>query len=279
MVQPKIIIILIIFSLALSFPTIAEDSIRKGKETSAKELAKLKKIGEELTKKNKLETIVVPHMNASFKIDGGIDEGYKKAAKISLNRNDSGPKDIAEKYLTEIYLMTNSKFLYILFKCKEPSLDPKTFMKEELVHKNFEKIFKRMSKLKIRDQAMWDDFTWEDAYVEFLLEPGGEREVDGYYHIAANTNGTLYDASNRDEINWDPKILTGTKHHEGYYVIELAIPLNELVSSEKKFPKIWSGNFFRLRHKVGEMAWSKSWKTHMPKKFGNIIFAIGEEKK
>ena len=67
-----------------------------------------------------------------------------------------------------------------------------------------------------------------------------------------------------------------TKRHDGFYVIEMAIPLESLVPSGGPFPTVWAGNFLRLRHHVGELAWSNSEKTHLPKNFGTLLFVLGE---
>jgi hypothetical protein len=218
---------------------------------------------------------VVPHMPKGPDIDGEMDELYSRAARLTMERNE-GPEDMAVTHATEIYLLTDPRFLYIAFRIHEPSLDPATYMKEEVGKIDFAKRFENMSRVRERDQAMWDDGTWEDAYVEMLLEPGARRRPDDYYHIAVNTLGTLYDARDRDEINWDPAIQVKTKlGRDGWYVIEMAIPLDDLVPREQKFPKLWCANFLRMVHHVGEMAWSRSWKTHLPENFGTLVFELG----
>lgn len=261
--------------LATATGAAEKGGLRPFKKVSGDALKALQQEAADLATKTKKKCVLIPHVKEGPKIDGVLDPIYEKAGKAKLDRNDSGPKDIAEKYPTTVHLLTDPQYLYITYKCGEPSLDPKSYMKAELHKIDFDAKFKRLSKLKERDQAMWDDHIWEDAYVEFLLEPGAKRLPGDYYHLAVNTLCTFYDAKDRDEINWDPQSKAACKRHEGFYVIEVAIPLNDLVPADKPFPKVWAANFLRLRHKVGEMAWSKSWKTHIPKNFGSLIFVLG----
>ena len=249
-------------------------SPRAARQMTAAELAALTEEANAVAVQSKLKCVVVPHLAAGPALDGDLDDLYESAARGPLERN-SGAQDIAAKYSTEFYLVTDARYLYVACRCREPDLARKNYMEEELHKIDFAAKFQRMSRLTDRDQAMWDDYTWEEAYVEFVLEPGGERKTDDYYHIAVNTLGTLYDASHRDEINWDPATIVKTKHHDGYFAMELAIPLESLVPPKEKFPKLWAANFLRLRHHVGEMAWSKTEKTHTTKSFGTLLFALG----
>ncbi|MFC1479453.1 hypothetical protein ACFL6F_02550, partial [Planctomycetota bacterium] len=137
------------------------------------------------------KVVIVAHVKKGPVIDGEMDDIYKQAAMLPMDRNDSGPADFGVTHKTTVYLITDPWYLYIAIECREPSLDPGKYMKEELHKMDFQKKFDRMSKLTDRDQAMWDDYTWEDAYCEMVIEPGGKRKTDDYFHIAVNTKGTL----------------------------------------------------------------------------------------
>ncbi len=277
--------LLIIFCVMSAGTVAAEDPARPFKKISDAQKAALKADAEKAAsrtegkgKKAKKYTVpfaVVPHVKKGPAIDGDLDDLYKDAAQFTLQRN-AGAGDIAKKYPAKVFVLTDPGYLYITYQCREPSLDPASYMKEELHKFDFQARFNRMSRIKERDQAMWDDHTWEDAYHEFLLQPGATRKHGDYYHIIVNTLGTLYDAFEVDEINWDPETKVKTKlGKKGLYLIEMAIPLNSLVPAGKKFPKLWGVNFFRFRHHVGEMSWSRSWKTHMPDRFGVLAFTLG----
>jgi hypothetical protein len=246
-------------------PASADRPFRK---LSGEQLAQLNKEAEEIAKGTQKPAVVVPHVEKGPAIDGELKEDFcQKAAKISLVKNGGENEKLEQQYGTEVYLLTDPQYLYLAFRC-----DDKVLKKDERVDP-LETVFKWLcaGAVRERDQAVSED----DHYVEFVLEPGMQRKDDDYFHIAVNTLGTLYDAFERDEINWDPGTKVAVKPCDDYYVIELAIPLASLIPRGQKFPRLWAANFLRLRPQQGELAWNRTPKTHLPEKFGTLVFALG----
>jgi hypothetical protein len=231
--------------------------------------AQLEKEAEDAAKSTGKPAVVVPHVEKGPTIDGDLDEDvYKKAGKLTLVHNAGEDKELAEKFKTEIYLLTDPKYLYIAYRCGDFYLTP------DRLTGPVESIFN--SYLRARESRRDQDLGDEEN-IEFVLEPGAQRKSDDYFHIQVNNRGTLYDASNHDEINWDPETRVAVKPFLNFYSYEIAIPLESMFAEGKSIPRTWAANFLRFRHKHGELAWSKSSKTHETKNFGTLLFELGEK--
>ncbi len=143
---------------------------------------------------------------------------------------------------TEVRLLNDRNYLYLLFTCQEPSP---------------EKMRARMTE---RDMEIYSDDS-----VEIMISQPGQP----YYHIAVNSLGTLYDAKEQDAA-WNAEITGIARTSESSWTVEVSIPLSAL--NVKWSPGIrLAFNFFRARH-AGEKPEFSSWSVvqkrfHEPERF------------
>ncbi|MBN1444833.1 MAG: hypothetical protein JW957_01835 [Candidatus Omnitrophica bacterium] len=192
-------------------------------------------------------------------IDGNLNDACWENSIECSSFQLMGEKGPAAASTHSIVTYNNESF-YIAFSCEEPYLDPKLNQMER---------FKAESK--IRDSRIF----FEDI-VEVFLQP---EESNQYYHIAANSLGTVYDAIGKENPSgWNAPVKAAAKvYHEGKYkwTIELSIPFSALGVSAPAEGRIWRVNLARSRQPVQEYSsWAPVPVTgfHSPESFGYLMF-------
>ena len=147
----------------------------------------------------------------------------------------------------------DDRCLYIAVEAFEKYLDPRV----------------QMTHLVRAEQKRSDGSVFADECVEFFLQP----TTGAYYHFAANSIGTLYDAQRVDRA-WNSGWRAAARRGEESYVVEAAIPLAAL-GAEITAGSEWRANFCRERTAVRELStWSGlQGGFHAPEAFGWLRFA------
>ncbi|MFA6665521.1 MAG: carbohydrate-binding family 9-like protein, partial [Armatimonadota bacterium] len=193
-------------------------------------------------------------------IDGRLSDDCWKECVEAGNFLLMGGRGLAREQ-TKCRLAYDDKYLYISFLCLERVLDPVL---------NLMDMFK--AQVKIRDSSK----IFRDDCVEFFLSPG-EGGAD-YYHIAANSLGTIYDC--RGMGNPSTWSAAGIKAQgalsKGQWTAEIAVPFTEIGAPAPRPGDIWRMNLCRTEQPAKEYS---SWSPvsakgfHSPEHFGYIQFA------
>lgn len=201
----------------------------------------------------------VPVVSAAPKLDGVLDDVYKKSAtglkfKFLLG-GDAGPTAA-----TTVYVLSTTKELFVFYNCESPDMDAL-----------------------LADVRDHDGSVWQDDSIEMFVDPTNQRQVDGYMHFAINALGTTYESKGpKDDADasWDPKMQVKTKVGKKAWTMELAIPFTELVKDAKKINRVWAINFNRMAYLIEgpeDTAWSPTGGTdsHVPSRFGCLWLDVG----
>jgi len=193
-------------------------------------------------------------------IDGKLaDASWRYSGKIEKFIWANG---IDEPYYpTEAFLLWDDDNFYLAVKCHESQMD----------------------KIKI-SQTDRDSKVWEDDVVEIFIKPIPDTPM--YYHLAVNPIKVLFDvkilfdqeASQKPPkyIEWDSETQIGASITRDFWLIELAIPLFDLVAEPPGVGSEWKFNLHRKEQRREEYTyWSPTYDRnsnwpHVPERFGTL---------
>ena len=208
--------------------------------------------------------VTIPQIAQVPVIDGKLDDEAWKSVPAYTPFVEATPSAYTRfaKDNTELFLAHDSKNLYAAFKCHTECLDP---VRNQL------DLFQ--NHIKTRDGAVV-----KDDCVRLFISSGGAQ--DAVYEFTVNSLGTLKDARCVGEDIWVGRDLSfnttarsAGKVYNGFYVVELAIPLAEiaLTPAVGKELKIMAGRInparksatlyfprekaFHLRSVLGKAVW------------------------
>jgi hypothetical protein len=187
-------------------------------------------------------------------IDGKLtDASWRYSGKIE---NFIWANGIDEPYYpTEAFLLWDDDNFYLAVKCHESQMD----------------------KIKI-SQTDRDSKVWEDDVVEIFIDPA--PDTPNYYHLAVNPIGILFDQEASQNppkyIEWDSDAQIATFIASDFWVIEMAIPLFDLVAEPPEVGSEWKFNLHRKEQRREEYTyWSPTYDRnynwpHVPERFGTL---------
>ena len=204
-------------------------------------------------------------------VDGILNEKvWKYADQILLKDNETGASVTDTSIQTRVKACYDKKNLYVVFICNDPDM--------------FASFTQR------------DEYLWKDEVVEVFIDT--DKDPDTYVEIEVSPSGVLFDSFivNPEKIDFAETAKfnlkqiklavtrTGTVNKredvDRGWVVEMAIPLNELVAEEQAEElagKTWKINFFRVNRDAGKpvglYAWSPTLgRFHTPSRFGTFLF-------
>lgn len=193
-------------------------------------------------------------------IDGKLDDQCWKEAVEAGNFSSLSNRDIAREQ-TRSYLAYDKKYLYAAFLCKESFLDP---------------VLNQLDKFKAATTTRDSLKIFGDDSVEIFISPS--EDAPGYYHIAVNSLGTVYDSkADGAPESWDAEIKCKGATVKGEWTVEIAIPLDRLGGNSPEEGKTWRLNLCRNEPEHPQEIYS-SWSPvsakgfHSPECFGYLIF-------
>jgi hypothetical protein len=139
---------------------------------------------------------------------------------------------------------------------------------------NLNPVFNKLNEIKTERSAK-DSDVYNDDCVELFLSP---EPAKGYYHIAVNGKGAVYDAqcrsTNDKNISWNGDISVKTSANEKSWIVELAIPFASINTGKPQPKTAWRANFCREQKGFKE---DSSWAYtpggfHNPERFGTLRF-------
>lgn len=166
-----------------------------------------------------LGKVEIPRTAEKITIDGRMDENSWTTAGVA----DIAHTDFADPapVSTQARLLYDDENLYIAFSAREPHMD---------------KIKATVDKR--------DGPTFYDDSIEMFIDITG-RGVN-YYHLSANTLGTLFDQQGYN-TGWNPEWeVAVTKTGDGW-ILEAAIPFSSLKTETPQSGDRWRGNLGRSR--------------------------------
>ena len=200
----------------------------------------------------------VPVVLVAPKIDGVLDDAYAAATQLTLSAING--EKVKLNGPTTVHVVSTTDTLYIYARCDTPNPDDL-----------------------LTDIAEHDGSVWNDDCIELFIDPTNERNT--YAHIQVNAIGTTADAKgNSDDFDssWEPKIKVSAKvdSKAKAWVVEMAIPLADLVDDVNKINRVWAANFNRMAYLLDgteDTAWSPTGtdQSHVPEKFGLLWMDVG----
>ena len=197
--------------------------------------------------------ITIPRVSLAPTIDGVLSPGeWSSAARIPYFVTVRG--EIPDQPTTA-YVCYTDRALLVAFECREdmmPQLKAKVINHDEVV--------------------------WSDDSVELFIQPGSSLP---YYHIAANSLGTTYDAVNprimESDKTWEPGLKVAASKGDSAWFVEIAIPIADLGVKSVRPGDSWRMNLCRERKAFAE---NSSWSPLRageatfadPERFGTIVF-------
>jgi hypothetical protein len=195
------------------------------------------------------------------KIDGQVDESYTAHARpmkfVFIDGTAGQPKEP-----TTAYVVNDKENLYVAVRCEKP--DPG----------------KLVAKQKERDGSLW-----RDECVDITIDPANTRK-EKYFHITVNPLAVTYDARDRDDTSWNPRLEVKCGREAGKaWIVEVKIPFSELGVKAGAINRIWSFNVARTARDPARRGWTEesAWSptgvesTHVPEMFGYLWMEIGTE--
>lgn len=101
-----------------------------------------------------------------------------------------------------------------------------------------------------------DSNVFQDECVEIMLDPGRTRS--NHYQIAVNAYGSVFDCmrlheARIEEKSWNSDVKTATRHGDGYWSVEVAIPFRNLAISPEA-GSAWGINLCREAKNPNELS-------------------------
>ena len=185
-------------------------------------------------------------------IDGKLgDAAWATAHVIPLEKLEQGGKTDVK---TVAHVKVDETHLYLAVECFDDAATLKTLKADVTEHDGSN--------------------IWQDDEVELFLDPTNKR--DSYYQIIVNYKGVTWDAYHPSpgsaDNTWEPKYQVKTSVGAKSWVVELALPLSELVHT-KKTASTWAINILRNRSASSELIYSTPTMTsssHTPSAFGKL---------
>lgn len=212
-----------------------------------------------------LPFVLASRVSTPPQIDGVMDDDcWRHSLQLPPFLLSHGIEAATEQ--TQAQLAWDENQIYIFLECFESILDP---------------VLQQQAAFKAT-QTAHDSNVFEDDSVEVFLQPSPEQAV--YYHIAANSLGTVYDARCPEpgayETDWDSGAQIGTRVGDKSWTVEMAIPRQSLTEGALAPDEHWRVNLCRSEKPAGEYScWSPTGGPfHTPERFGLVAFgppAIG----
>jgi hypothetical protein len=161
-------------------------------------------------------------------LDGKLDEPVWQAHKPLVLRDAVG--DTAKEHKTEVWLAYDRDFLYVAAKCSGP------VGKGETV------------KVRPRDADL-------RPYDRLSLMLDLDRDYATYFHLQVDRRGCVCDDCWGD-ITWDPRWFVAVENGKDEWIVEAAIPMNELTGNVVTMGNSWAGNVTRVLPGHGVQAMS-----------------------
>ncbi len=192
--------------------------------------------------------------NAAPVLDGQLDAAYLKlATPMKFYPIENTSVDRKTDTVIKAYVLQDPENLYVALRAEDASPQINT-----AAHKP-------------RDSALW-----EHDCIEVFIGPN--EASSGYYHIIANTSGSLYDAKHSD-TSWNASIdVKFGIEKDKAWVMEMKIPLRDLGVKPGQMEKTWIFNMNCFSPTEEEhvpdidLAWSPtgSSSSHVPGRFGKL---------
>lgn len=215
----------------------------------------------------RLARVAVGLINEAPTIDGDLsDPAWRRSVEIgpfTLLRSTKAPKAG-----TTARLCADDQNLYVAFRCEEPVLIPAN---------------NQLDAFKATPSSVDDKSIMREESVAVLLDANGDR--DTFKDLIVNAAGAVNDArcggpspwSDRDET-WNSDATTATKQGDGFWTLEMAIPLASLEATPKAGDR-WNVCLGRIRIAERE---TSSWQPldkgfHDPSSFAELAFMDGDE--
>lgn len=186
----------------------------------------------EIYKKSKKEKIV---------IDGKLKEAVWQRTKATSNFIQHFPEDKTKALqATQTWVVYDNKNIYVAAKC-------------------FDK-----NKADFITTSLRRDFSGKSDKFEVILDPYGENNngyAFGVTPLGVEREGVITGGDDLD-LRWDCKWQSATKVYDGYWIVEMLIPLHAL--NYQNYSDSWRINFVRYDYKNNEVSSA----TLIPRNFG-----------
>jgi hypothetical protein len=199
------------------------------------------------------------HTSTPPRIDGVRDDAcWQQAVELPPFMLSRGNQAATEQ--TRAWASYDAANLYLFLECRESILDP---------------VLQQRAAFKAT-QTQPDSAVWDDDAVEIFLQPSPEKGV--YYHLIANSLGTLYDARCPQpgvyEVGWNSGAQIKTTVGDKSWTVEMAIPRQGLAEGSFAEGDFWRVNLCRTQKPAGEYScWSPTGGAfHTPARFGQLAF-------
>lgn len=167
---------------------------------------------------------IVPHHSGEIKIDASLEEeAWQQALFIDLPYETNPGENIPAPVRTVALLFYDNSHLYVGFRAYDPA--PKS----------------------IRARYTDRDHIRNNDYVLILLDTFNDERRS--FALRSNPLGVQEDnieLAGREHINWDAIYKTQGRITEWGYVIEMAIPFNQLKFQRTQEDQVWGINIMRL---------------------------------
>ena len=162
--------------------------------------------------------------------DGRLDDVVWKSAEWREGFSELGTGEPAEP-ATRFAVAYDDRFLYVAFRCAEPSLDT----------------------LKAAVTQRDDNRIYGDDEVELFVAPGAQRT--DYYQFQVNSKGVVADAAGYQsgtvrDAGWNSAVQVATAIGDGEWLVEMAVPLADMELGAA-VPGDWGINVVRVRRAGG----------------------------
>ena len=203
-------------------------------------------------------SLASPHVNNEMVVDGSLGEqAWTDGLWVGPFLDDESTDFASEK--TFFSICYDEERLYVGIRAYESSLAEGVPPEEAIT-----------ARITSNDGPVW-----KDDSIELLVRSSTDSNIA--YRIVANIIGSVYDEKqNGDGVNIGYStgaIALGSTHSEGYYELEMAVPLSGLDLNPQQDPYV-KFNIARHRPRTGEHS---SWGgfdplTHQPLRFGTVVF-------
>ncbi|MCX7804510.1 MAG: acetylxylan esterase [Planctomycetota bacterium] len=210
--------------------------------------------------------VYVPRVEGAVPTDGRFDDpAWSRARPLHLRFLDGREGEPTQK--TEVRIVSDDRFLYVGFLCFEEDVAGLAAHADE------------------RDGPVW-----KDDSVEVFLDPADRGGQGGYFQLAANAAGALFDSRDRRE-EWDSGTVVTARIGRDRWTAVFAIPIADLVGEPGSIRTVWKANFTRSRkgrppgreappHPFHEdTAWSPTGRRtpHDPAAFGAMFLEVARD--
>ncbi len=209
-------------------------------------------------KLQRVATARVPRAPEAPKLDGVLDEAYKRAPPLKLRFLDGRAGGPAAP--TTVHLLSTDKELFVFYDCRSPDMGA---LRATVTQR--------------------DGQVWGDDSVEMFLDVANARRANSYVHIILNPLGTVADSDRAlgdAGAKWNAKLRVKARVGKKGWSVEVAVPFADLYKDSRSINRVWAANFNRMARlpKGGEdTAWCPTGGTdsHQPAYFGLLWLDAG----